>query len=192
MDRAAFFSWIRAKGLYGPSIEQTEVTGTEAILDAMAGLPLSHCAYTLATALHETNKTMQPVREAYWLSDAWRKRNLRYYPWYGRGFVQLTWRENYAKADAALSLGGQLLQAADLAMRIDIAARIMRRGMVEGWFAGDRIGRRHTLKRHLPEPVATREQYASARRIINGTDKADLVAGYALEFQKALQAGGWS
>ena len=54
--------------------------------------PTAWCAYGLATAWWETNKTMQPVREAYWLSEAWRKPNLRYYPHYGRGYVQLTWK----------------------------------------------------------------------------------------------------
>lgn len=36
-----------------------------------------------------------PVREAYWLSEAWRAANLRYYPWYGRGLMQCTWQDNY-------------------------------------------------------------------------------------------------
>jgi hypothetical protein len=30
-----------------------------------------------------------------------------------------------------------------------------------------------------------------ARKIINGADRADLVAGYALTFQDALALGGW-
>ena len=38
-------------------------------------------AYLLATAFWETARTMQPVDEAFWLSEAWRKKNLRY----GRG-----------------------------------------------------------------------------------------------------------
>lgn len=55
-------------------------------------------AYVIATSYWETNKTMVPVKEAYWLSENWRKDNLRYYPWYGRGYVQLTWEDNYKKA----------------------------------------------------------------------------------------------
>ena len=53
-------------------------------------------AYVLATVEWETNKTFKPVKEAYWLSEDWRRANLRYYPYYGRGFVQLTWKNNYA------------------------------------------------------------------------------------------------
>lgn len=168
-----------------------KVDGINAVMTACEGAPLAHAAYMLATAWHETAGTMQPVREAYWMSEAWRKRNLRYFPHYGRGYVQLTWPENYAKADAALDLDGALIADLDLAMRPDIAAQIMRRGMDEGWFAGDRKGR-HTLRRHLPfAGVATRAQYVAARRIINGTDKADLVEDYAQWFERALLEGGW-
>lgn len=185
MDKAKFYSAVRATVL-GPTLEQNEVDGCEAVLDAMAGAPLAHCAYALATAAWETNRTMQPVREAYWLSEAWRQKNLRYWPWYGRGYVQLTWKANYEKADAELDLGGTLLANADRAMEPRIAAMVMRRGMVEGWFTG------HTLARHLPARLGTVKQFESSRRIINGTDKAHPIALIACDFQDALVAGGWS
>lgn len=189
-DEAAFFRAVRS-GILGPTLTPDEVSGCKAVLEAMAGAPLSHCAYALATAYHETAGTMQPVREAYWLSEAWRKRNLRYWPFYGRGYVQLTWAANYKKADAKLGLKGALVSNLDLAMQPDIAARIMRRGMDEGWFCGETSGLRHTLARHLPSRIGTLDQFISARRIINGTDKAKLIARYALQFQDALQVGVW-
>lgn len=189
-DPAKFFDYLR-EGLMGPKLDQDEVDGSNAVLAAMIGLPLAWCAYALATAWHETAATMRPVREAFWLSEAWRKRNLRYWPWYGRGYVQLTWQENYERADAGLGLGGSLLTDPDRAMEGGIAARIMRLGMVEGWFAGDRKGR-HTLARHLPRAGEAGERdFASARRIINGTDRALAVARHAFQFQKALKLGGW-
>jgi putative chitinase len=189
-DPAPFFGALR-HGLMGPTLEQNEVGGCNAILTAMAGVPRAYCAYALATAWHETNATMQPVREAYWLSEAWRKKHLRYWPWYGRGYVQLTWQTNYERADEELGLGGSLLQNPDRAMELAIAAQVMRHGMIDGWFAGDRIGR-HTLARHLPESGdASESQFTSARRIINGTDKALAIARHALQFQSALKAGGW-
>lgn len=189
-DPEKFYDLLRP-GLLGPTLSQNEVDGCNAILGAMAGTPRAYCAYALATAFHETNATMQPVREAYWLSDTWRKNNLRYYPWYGRGYVQLTWEENYKHADKALGLGGALTQDLDKALEPDIAARIMRRGMEEGWFAGDSRGR-HTLARHLPEQDdASEAEFIAARRIINGTDKNKLIARHALQFQAALAAGGW-
>lgn len=194
MDLAKFFAAARAR--LG-SLTQPQVEGLETVLTICAGSPLAFAAYQLATAWHETNGTMQPVREAYWMSEDWRKRKLRYWPHYGRGFVQITWPENYEKADAELAEAGiiepgALLADLDLAMRPDIAAFIMRRGMEEGWFAKDAKGR-HTLKRWLPSAgVATRMQYIGARRIINGTDKADEIEDYAQIFERSLRDGGWA
>jgi putative chitinase len=186
----AFFDHLR-DGLMGPQLDPDEVSGTNEILAAMAGLPISYCAYALATAWHETAAKMQPVREAFWLSEAWRKKHLRYWPWYGRGYVQLTWQENYARADDELGLEGTMLEEPDRAMEPDIAARIMRAGMLEGWFAGDRHGR-HTFAQHLPENGnASEAQFKSARRIINGTDRDLQIARYANFFQGALNIGGW-
>lgn len=189
----AFFDSVRAARIFGNSLKSDQVSGLETILGVAKGVnwPLAYTAYALATGCHETAFTMQPVREAFWLSEDWRKTHLRYYPYYGRGYVQLTWEENYQKADDKLNLGGQLINELDLAMNPTIAARIMAQGMVEGWFASDRKGR-HTLERHLPENgPATKAQFTLARQIINGHDKDDEIAEIALKFQTALQAGGW-
>lgn len=40
-------------------------------------------AYVLATTEWETANTFKPVKEAYWLSEEWRRKNLRYFPFYG-------------------------------------------------------------------------------------------------------------
>lgn len=189
-DATAFFANVKA-GLLGPDLSKDEVDGCNAILEAMKGLLLSHAAYALATAYHETNSKMLPVREAYWLSEAWRRKNLRYYPWYGRGYVQLTWQENYKRSDEELHLGGRLLADPDVALELDVAAPVMRLGMVEGWFAGDKQGR-HTLSRHLPTRLASLDQMISARRIINGIDDNVLIARYGQQFQAALIAGNWT
>lgn len=195
-DPAKFFTTLRAKA--GGKLTPEQVRGTEAVLGAAAGLPLSHAAYMLATAWHETNAKMLPVREAYWLSETWRKRNLkRYYPYYGRGYPQITWKFNYERADAELAKAGMikagdLMKDLDLALRPDLAAFIMRIGMVEGWFTKSKDGKPYTLARMLPvKGVATRDQYMQARRIINGMDKADLIEDYAQWFERALRDGGW-
>jgi hypothetical protein len=189
LDKSLFFATVRNK--LGP-LKTAQVSGIETVLAAANGLPLAWASYMLATAWHETNKTMQPVREAYWLSEDWRKTHLRYYPHYGRGYVQITWDYNYAKADeelakAGLITAGELVANPELAMRADIAAFIMRRGMVEGWFTGV------SFAAVLPaQGVATRTQYMNARTIINGRDKADLVEDYAQAFERALRDGGWA
>lgn len=189
LDKAAFFTTTRAK--LGP-LKTRQVRGLETCLAACAGAPLAHAAYMLATAWHETNATMEPVREAYWLSEIWRQQHLRYFPWYGRGFVQLTWEGNYVRADeeaadAGLIQPGELLGNPDLAMRPDIAAFVMRHGMDQGWFTGVKLSAVLPLK-----GVATRQQYMNARTIINGRDKADLVEDYAQVFERALRDGGWA
>lgn len=195
LDNApAFFDSVRTSGVFGGALKPDQVSGLEAVLAAAteAKWPLAFAAYALATAGHETNFTMQPVREAYWLSENWRRNRLRYYPYYGRGYVQLTWRKNYEKADQELGLNGALTANLDLAMDPGIAAKIMAKGMTEGWFCADKTGKRHTLARHLPvNGKASSSQFTTARRIINGTDDAAKIAAEAIKFQTALIAGGW-
>lgn len=187
-----FFDHIRPSALF-KRLTVPQVQGHEQIIKEMKekNIPLSWAAYILATSYHETAKRMQPVREGLNASDAWRKRNLRYYPWYGRGHVQLTWEENYVKADQKLGLGGELVKNADLALDPEISAEILVVGMKEGWFSGDKKGR-HTLARHLPNGnAATRTQFKNARRIVNLMDKADLIADYAVIYQEALKKVGY-
>ena len=188
-----FFDHIRPSALY-KRLTTKQVSGHKDIIASLKKhkVPLSHAAYVLATAYHETAHTMQPVREGLSASDAWRKRNLRYYPWYGRGHVQLTWKENYVKADRKLGLGGALVANPDLALDPEISAEVLVVGSVEGWFSGDKHGNRHTLARHLPvNSEATRAQFKQARRIINIMDRADQIAGYALIYQEALKKAGY-
>lgn len=200
MDKAAFYAALR-KGILGPTLDQSEVDGCEAILAAMAGAPLSHCAYAFATAFHETAFTLQPIKEfggpRYFTKmydvngdrPTLARKNGNTVPgdgarYFGRGYVQLTWRSNYRRAGEKLDY--PLEGNPDLAMRPDIAAAILRTGMDEGWFTGK------SFKSYLPASGPARlDQFHEARRIINGTDKASVIAGYAMKFQAALQAGGW-
>lgn len=194
IDRKAFFAALRASKLLGDKLEQSEVDGCNAILDACeaAGWRQEWIAYALATALHETAFTMQPISERggekYWTrlydvkgaNPARAKRMGNLLPgdgprYRGRGFVQLTWANNYAKASEVV--GKDLVLIPDLAMRPDIAARIMVSGMAEGWFTGKKLAD-YTSKAGF--------DYTGARRIINGTDKAGEIAGYARKFAKAL------
>ncbi len=183
-----FFASIRP--LFG-KMTTAQVEGIEAKLAAFAaqGSPLAYVAYGLATSFHETAQKMQPVPEI------GRGRN---YPYgkpgkhggqvaYGRGDVQLTHDYNYERADDELGLNGALTSNYDRAMETEISAQIMVLGMTEGWFTGKRFSS------YLPaKGPATTVQFTSARRIINGIDRAEKVAGYAMSFQAALIAGAWS
>jgi len=139
-------------------------------------LSVEQTAYVLATAYWETARTMKPVKEAYWLSESWRRHNLRYYPWYGRGYVQLTWLDNYKRASRKLGL--DLTTDADAVMDPSVAAKILVVGMVEGWFTGKR------LDQYINDNT---KDYISARRIVNGTDKAREISSIALQYENAIQ-----
>ena len=185
---ADFFASVRAA--FG-ALSQGQVDGFTFLLGAMgaARWPRSWCAYGLATAWHETNKALKPVEEAYYLgtkADAYR-RTLRYYPAYGRGYVQLTWPKNYARADEECGLDGKLIADNSIALRPDIAAQILVKGMEQGWFTGKK------LADYLPiDGQAGFEAFKAARRIINGTDRAEDIAKIAVSFDAALEAGGWA
>ncbi len=195
-----FFDACRA-GIMGPELDNNEVSGANAILEAMAGLPVAWTAYALGTAWHETAHTMQPIKEyggpRYFTrmydvtgeraNMAKRMGNVspgdgpRYC---GRGYVQLTWRVNYARAGQKLNV--DLVGNPDMAMDPTIAASILRHGMREGWFTGK------SFQSYLPASgLANEAQFQAARRIINGTDKATMIARYAMAFQAALVAGEW-
>lgn len=141
------------------------------------GLLRNQAAYVLATAYWETARTMEPVKEAFWLSEDWRKKNLRYYPWYGRGFVQLTWERNYHRA--AKELGVDLTTDANRALEPELAAEILVIGARDGWFTDKKLSDYITLQQ---------SNYRGARRIINGTDKAAAIAEIAREYEEALLA----
>jgi putative chitinase len=148
----------------------------------LAGLLRNQAAYVMATAWWETAHTVEPVKEAYWVknAEAWRKKNLRYYPWYGRGYVQLTWESNYIHAGKQLGL--DLTTNPESVMVPDVSAKILVTGSLEGWFTGKKLGDYITL---------SKSDFKGARRIINGTDKAAAIAIIARAYDEALNASGY-
>lgn len=185
LNRAAFYAAVRAS-LFDGRLKASQVTGMDAILDAAPSLlGTTSLGYALATTFHETARTMQPIEEY------GRGKGRAYGPtgFWGRGFVQLTWEVNYAKATARLRQLGilradeDLVKTPKLAMRLDVAAAILFYGMVEGWFTGKKLADYFGGGRY--EPVG-------ARRIINGTDKDELIAGQCGKFVDALRAAGHS
>ncbi|GLK80866.1 D-Ala-D-Ala carboxypeptidase family metallohydrolase [Methylopila turkensis] len=162
---------------------------------AQRGTQVNRLAYILATVWWETARTMQPVREAFFVApndfakaEAWRKKNLHYYPYYGRGYVQLTWKANYRHAGE--KLGVDFVADPDQVMTAAHALDILFDGMDEGWFTGKALD---DYIDEIDEPdSADLAEYVRARRIINGTDKAQTIGGMALAFEAALKAAGYS
>ncbi len=144
------------------------------------GVLRNQLAYILATAYHETAHTMKPVVEAYWLSEEWRKKNLRYYPWHGRGYVQITWEYNYQKAEQ--ELGIEMTDDPNVVLNPEVAKEILVEGMIEGWFTGKKLSDYITL---------SKSDFVGARKIINGTDKASTIADHAKKYDADLKKIGY-
>lgn len=172
MSNKLFFDAV--KPLFG-KFSADQVKALDFLLIKSKDLSLKHRAYFFATIFHETDKTMEPINE--YGKGKGRKYGVvgKYgqIP-YGRGYVQLTWDYNYEKADKELGLKGELLKSFEKALEPEIAAKIAVKGMTEGWFTGKKF--------------SDYKDYVGMRRIINGTDKAELIAGYAEVFEKALSA----
>lgn len=161
---------------------------TQLILDycRRKGLLRNQTAYILATCYWETAHTMLPVEEAYYLEgrisdlDGWRRRNLRYYPWHGRGYTQTTWERNYQRLKQAT--GVDVIANPSLAMDPEVAVVALVDGAMEGWWTGKKIGDYITLKQ---------SDFVGARRVVNGTDKAQAIAEIAREYDRALKNIGY-
>lgn len=186
-DPGAFFSSLRK--LTGP-LNQVQVDTVNGLLASAAHWPISWLADGLATAWHEAR--FEPVEEigkgkskAYGVPGKYGQAP------YGRGLVQVTWDKNYewldaAAAEAGLIQKGALLKDFSLALRPDIAALALVKGMEDGAYTTKK------LADYLPDEIGTEPQFIKARRIINGTDRAEMIAGYALHIQSSIIAGRWA
>lgn len=194
-----FYNHVR-KGIMGPELDQGEVDGSKAIIESFLGLPASYIAYALATAWHETAHTMMPISEyggpkyffrmydkdgerphvARRLGNTVAGDGVKYA---GRGYIQITGRRNYHLASRKLE--EPLVDKPELALVRSIAARIMKQGMLEGWFTGK------SLEDYLPAEGYTLKSFIQARRIVNGTDRDEDIAMYAVSFYKALEYAGY-
>lgn len=190
MDRAAFYDVIRPK----VNLTTQNVEGMEKLLNYAEkyrlGMNEQRLAYVIATAWWESAQTMHPVKEAYWLSEEWRKENLRYYPWYGRGLVQTTWEDNYKKIAVAMGLPEDTFtKNPDLLLEFEYALPALFVGMEKGIYTGK------DLNDYIDEidesDSEDLREYKNARRIVNGTDKDDEIAKLALLFEKALEEAGF-
>ncbi len=132
-----------------------------------AGLKdLRWLAYILATSWHETGFTMQPVTEYGSLKYLQSK---PYYPYIGRGFVQITHKTNYEKYGIA--------DNPDMALDPEVAVYILIHGMVNGVFTGRKLS--HYFNDQTNDAF-------NARKIINILDRAARVQEYHNNFMICL------
>lgn len=170
---------------YFGKLNQKQVDGFNILMKSFNQFNISnplYIAYMLATVWHETAHTMQPIEE-------YRKgKGYRYgkfididgshykglnHLYYGRGYVQLTWLTNYKRMKNLLGI--DLVNKPELALQPDISAKILIIGMRDGLFTGKSLSL-----------IKSKEDFIKARRIINGTDKASLIAKYAEQFLNCL------
>lgn len=134
-------------------------------------------AYILGTARHESN--FRPIKERRAAPSQTTVYNLQNAYWntgyYGRGFVQLTWQRNYQKMSNFL--GVDLVSNPDLALNPKYAAKILVYGMLNGSFT------RKPLSQYIQGGKA---DFYNARKVVNGLDKASLIANYATLLQTNL------
>ena len=188
IDRAIFFAAARTS-LFGGILDQLQVDGMSAILTSWEETHdpvMARLAYVLATAYHEARlppawkPEMQPVEEvgrgagrAYGVPDPETGKI-----YYGRGLVQLTWKTNYQRMGEIV--GAALVSHPERALEPELSTRILIEGMVRGTFTG------RALKDYFVPGGAS--DFVNARRIINGTDRADEIADHARKFHAALLA----
>lgn len=198
IDRKVFFDRVRIS-LFAGKLLSDRVDGLTHLLDQWEtrhlGEDIRWLAYALATAYHETGFTMRPVTEQggvvylTYMYDpqspnlkraALAKANGNIHTgdgvkYCGRGYVQLTWANNYRRIGDLIGI--DLVGHPKRALEPDIAARILYEGMIGGWFSG--VGLGHYFNERTTD-------WKNARRIINGLDCADKIAGYAKAFFAAL------
>ena len=154
MNRETFFNEVR-KEIFGGSLKQNQVSGLSTLLDYaeknLSGWDKRWLAYALATAYHETAHSK------------------KYWPFIGRGYVQLTWDYNYDKYG--------IKNNPDKALEPAFAAYVLYDGMAKGVFTGKKLSDYFSNKVDDPK---------GARRVVNGTDKADLIATYHKKFLAAI------
>ena len=191
-DRKTFFDGFRdfLDDAGRPSLSQNQVDGVEFLLASFEKMPIwsdvCHIAYALATISIETAWTYQPVTE-YGPESYFRKYDGRETlgnnqpgdgaRFKGRGYVQITGRRNYTRFSTLLQV--DLLADPRKATEPAIAFKIMSVGMFRGEFTGKAF--RHYIN-------ATTTDYAGARRIINGQDRAGEIAKYARTLEKVLRS----
>lgn len=192
IDKKHFYDTVRPH-FAGSKISESQVEGMESILDYWQDIgytDLRWLAYIMATVFHETAQRMKPIEEF------GKGRGRRYGSkvkhsgesytnpdkiYYGRGRVQLTWYENYQLMGRLLDI--DLLNNPELMLKDDVDVQVLFEGMTKGASSfGDFTGK--CLEMYFND---TTEDPVHARRIINGLDKADQIAGYYRWFLEGLR-----
>lgn len=162
----------------------TQKEGLQAIIDGCARYLVTDkrmVAYILATAYWESGETMQPVEEigkgaGHRYGSMFKQSGEPYttppFLYYGRGLVQVTFYENYEmlqNQSYAIAQGWKFLTDPTLLLEMEPSVWAMVHCMYHGSFTG--VGLPKYFNAQVTDPL-------NARRIVNGTDQADRIAGF--------------
>lgn len=136
-------------------------------------------AYILATVAHESN--FRAIKEKRGKTGSYAYEQQQKYwdtGYYGRGFIQLTWKSNYEKFSRIL--GVDLVNNPDKALDPKIAAQIAVQGMIQGFFTGKKLSDYFNY---------VEADWINARRIVNAdvSRNGKSIGDLAQRYYKAIK-----
>lgn len=192
------------KKILGPLSKESEDALNTLLKEIEADKDLTEpaeIAYVLATVWHETWQAKRNIRFAPCLEYYGGSRQEEYFEncygcetpkgkklgnvakgdgaaFRGRGYVQITGKDNYARVSKAMGEGDFLIQCPWAAAVNPFAYKILSLGMRKGLFTGKKLS-------DFNEKGGGYD-FVGARKIVNGKDKADVIAGHARQVYSLL------
>ncbi|MFN3440054.1 MAG: glycoside hydrolase [Acidovorax sp.] len=164
-----YYDPVKVKVLPDGAVKITEYDGDQFNVSPVGRIKLITKKAVMGTppggAVHKTYSDDDGVEQVY----------------FGRGYAQLTWWSNYAKAGVNLGRGLDLLVNPELAKNPEVAYNLMSIGMRTG--AGFANGKR--FSQYFNSQASN---YSGARAMVNGEDHANDIAEIAQQFEKVLLA----
>ena len=161
-------------------LDSEQIKSVESIVNAFkiyGDKDTNKLAYILATAWHESK--LRPVKEirAKVGTELYETQNKYWFTgYYGRGYVQLTWKNNYQKMSDFLNV--DLVNNPDLALLPEYASKILVYGMINGSFTRRSNGVPYKLSDFIS--INGFSDFFNARRVVNWLDKAQLINDYTI------------
>lgn len=134
---------------------------------------LDQVAYILSTA--ENEAMLKPIKEMRGRQLTRDQQRYWHTGFYGRGFIQVTWRSNYVKVGS--KLGVDLISNPDLLLTYPIAIASLVLGMRDGWYTNARLNNYkrgdYWNMRNIVNPgeIKYRRYWGRAKKFVSGARK---------------------